>query len=122
MSPWDALAELLAGAETGANVYPAPPNQVVSPAIVIRPDEPWVEPGRFRANVERYAAVCCANPADLPSAYETCRRLALAVVDAVLGAGGSWAWSSTSTPVLDQSTGAPVLAAVVHLTYGAPVN
>lgn len=64
--PWDDFAARI-DAPDGTNVYPAMAEQIVAPAIVIVPDEPWFQSDNFQYDIERYLAICLvesSSPSD----------------------------------------------------------
>lgn len=64
--PWDDFAARISAPE-GTNVYPAMAEQIVPPAIVIVPDEPWLQSQGYQFDIERYLAICLVEataPAD----------------------------------------------------------
>lgn len=99
---------------TGTNLYSAPTKEITVPAIVIRPDSPWMEPATFCLELERYAAVCAVNAATPGDGIALLRSLVLAIIEALVA---PWDWESVEGPVIDESTGTPFLACRVRLTY-----
>lgn len=101
------------------NVYSTPPQQIITPAVVIRPDDPWITPsgGGFTYWVERYVAICVVSSSDPESAIGALYDLVSAVVDSTEAEG--WAFESVAAPVIDETTGSPLLAAAVRLSYRA---
>jgi hypothetical protein len=98
-----------------ANVYPAPVGSIKAPAVVLRPDDPWIRPGPAMGTLtEGWLAIAVAPAADPRSGMNTLYSLLLGVVDA-LPAG--WALRDTGRPIVDESTGVPMLAAACRLTY-----
>jgi hypothetical protein len=66
MNPWDEFAARINEPE-GTNLYPAMAQQIVTPAIVIVPADPWLASDRFQYDVEHYLAICLVEstaPAD----------------------------------------------------------
>jgi hypothetical protein len=112
---WDDLATALEGAELGANVYPAASDQIRAPAIVIRPDDPWITPGpAFGGLTEHYLALAAAPAGDPISAQSTIHGLVTGIVDAL---PDGFALVDVGAIALDESTGTPLLAARVRLAY-----
>jgi hypothetical protein len=112
MTPWETFASRLTGAT--ATIYPAPPSQVATPAIVIRPDVPWIVPDSFAWDKEAYVAVCVVLASDPRSGM----RDLYALVQAVMAAtDDEFAFVEAGSPVIDETTGTPLLAATVRLTY-----
>jgi hypothetical protein len=102
---------------SGVSVYFAPANQIVAPAVVLRPDNPWITPrddGTFCFDHQRYVAIAVAKAATPRDAVQMMYAIARAVIDN-LPAG--WRFDSVSSPVLDESTGTAFLAASIRLSY-----
>lgn len=115
LPPWEEFASRL----EGANVYPAPPSQVHPPAIVLRPSDPWVEPEGMGWDRENYMAVCVVSASDPASGLRTLYELVGSVIAAT---DDAFAFASVNSPVIDDSTGTPVLAATVNLIHRRPVG
>lgn len=111
------LAALLAEIEDmpdGLNIYQAPEESIVAPALVIKPDPLWIDQDRFCFDLERYnlVAVVTANtPAD---GIAMLRSMLLKIIAALVS---PWGWEQADGPVVDQSTGIPFLAARLRLKY-----
>ena len=115
MIPSDELVEaLLSDDLLGANVYPAPAEQIAAPAVVLRPDEPWITKGR--PEVERYAAVAVVTASSPAQGIAELHRIVHRVMADALSLSG-WAWVEVGTAIIDESTGTPFLAARVRLEY-----
>lgn len=115
VTPAEELAPILEEALPGANVYPAPTSSVKAPAIVLRPDEPWIRPGRALGQLsEQWLAVAVAPAGDPRSGMDTLRSLLLGVIEAL---PDGWALRDVGRPLVDETTGVPVLAAAARLTY-----
>lgn len=98
----------------GLNIYSAPEEKLVAPALVIKPDPQWMVPDRFCFDLERYhvvAAVTANTPAD---GIAMLRSMLIKIIGSLVD---PWAWEQTDGPVLDQSTGVPFLAARLRLKY-----
>jgi hypothetical protein len=98
----------------GFNIYPAPAENIVAPAAVIRPDTPWIAPDRMCYDLERYAvivAVTASTPAD---GIAMLRSVLLKIIAALVS---PWNWVEAQGPVVDETTGVPFLAARLRLTY-----
>jgi len=119
--PSEALATALeaSGAlSDGISIYPGPAPQIVPPAIVIRPAEPWIEPSTFCDGLERYHAIAVVTAATPRDGVAELYIIIQAIRDALVGDPGSkWDWESVGQPVIDESTGTAFLAAPVRLTY-----
>lgn len=120
MTPWEQLAEALepAPGEPAANVYPAWAEAgMVAPAIVLQPDDPWLEPHAFGFDQERYAATAAVAAA--AGRLDGVRQLhdlvhhIIAKASTIEGVG----YETVGAPVVDDSLGVPFLAATVRLTY-----
>lgn len=112
--PWEEFASRL----DGPNVYPAPPSQLVPPAIVLRPSEPWIVPEGMGWDRENYVAVCVVSASDPASGLRALYELVRTVVNAT---DDAFSLGSVGSPVIDESTGTPVLAATVSITHRRPV-
>lgn len=102
---------------TGVNVYRAPANQIVAPAVVLRPDNPWITPqdeATYCFDHERYVAIAVCRAATPKDALAMMRTIALNII-ANLPAG--WRFDTMSAPVLDETTGTAFLAASLRLSY-----
>ena len=113
-TPAEELA-LVLQLELNANIYPAPVTSIKAPAVVLRPDDPWIRPGPALGTIsEGWLAIAVAPAGDPKSGMDTLRSLLLGTIDA-LPAG--WALRDTGRPIIDESTGIPMLAAAARLTY-----
>jgi hypothetical protein len=119
--PWDVLAARIAGL-TSANVLTGPTAQVEPDAIVVRPDEPWMEAtgAGYRTRPERYGALAASRVADPASSLAALYGMALACLLAASDEG--WDWVSVSGVGLDETTGIPLLVVEVHCTFKAPTK
>lgn len=115
-APWVDLATLLEAADTGANIYPTPEEQVVAPAIVVRPDTPWIgNSDSFWSGEERYAVVALVTASTPGDGLAALHELVHAIMETAREA--SWEFDSVTAPVVDETTGTPFLAATVSLIY-----
>lgn len=89
-------------------------SQLVAPAVVIRPDEPWFEPDTFCKYAQRYAAVVAVGEASAEDGINRMHTIAVAII-ANLPAG--WDWESVGSVLLDESTGTAFMAAPVRLVF-----
>lgn len=116
--PWETLALALADlVPSGTNIYSAPANQLVAPALVIRPDEPWITPrdeATFCFDHQHYVAVAVAVAATPSSAMGILYGIAQAVIQ---GLPEGWRFDTLGGLVLDDSTGTAFLAAPIRLSY-----
>jgi len=98
----------------GVSIYPGPAPQIVPPAIVIRPAEPWIEQDTYCKGLERYhaiAVVSASTPRDgVDELYTIVQGIKAALPD-------TWDWETVGQPVIDESTGTAFLAAPVRLLY-----
>lgn len=115
-SPTEDLVDALeaTGDFAEVNLHPFPMEKVVAPALVVRPDTPWIEPDRFCADLEHYVALVAVTANYPQDQLAEMRRITLAMI-AALPEG--WAWVSTDGPVVDQTTGTPFLVNRSRLTY-----
>lgn len=112
---WDELAAAVQLALPAVNVYATPTDKLRAPAVVIRPDDPWMIPGpSLGALSERYLAILvvpAGSPADGLAAIHS---MMLALIDAL---PADFALRDGGRMVVDESTGVPLLAAAVRLAY-----
>jgi len=112
----DALESVL---PQGTNLYRGLTNQVVSPAIVIRPDDPWFdnqEAPSWCFDQQRWTAVAVAHSAAPEDAQGVLYRLVRSVIHNL---PEQFSWINTSGVVLDESTGTAFLAVAIHLRYNS---
>jgi len=116
----DALDQLATDQSVAVNIYDAPPSAPLeTPALVVRPDEPWRRPGGapFPHIAERYAVVAVVLAAgDMPSNVDKLRQLAL-LVEAVQDASSSWKWTETSGIAQVAQDGIDYLGVTVRMEY-----
>ncbi len=97
------------------NLYPAPQEHVIAPAIVIRPDEPWITRGAtFGMDTEHYVAVAVVTASSPGEGLAALHDLVHRVMAAE---GDGWAFVSVGRAIVDEATGVPYLATPVRLTY-----
>ena len=111
------LIELLDGLEdlpSGLNLYSEPTEKIEAPAIVVRPDSPWMEPDRFCFDLEHYSAICVVTASTPGDGIALLRTLSLAIIAALVA---PWDWVNVEAPLIDETTGVPFLANRVRLTY-----
>lgn len=102
------------GFPEGTNIYDAPQENIVAPAIVIRPSVDWFLPRGFCDELEHWdalAAISASTPAD---GLRILRSMSLAIIRALEPPFG---WERVDGPIVDESTGVPFLANRVRLTY-----
>jgi hypothetical protein len=115
MMPSDeVVTALLADPLLLANVYGAPVEQIAAPAVVLRPDEPWISKGR--PEIERYMAIAVVTAASPSQGIAELHRIIHRILADVTALEG-WGWSEAGTAIVDESTGAAFLAARVRLEY-----
>lgn len=100
-------------------VYPTPTEQIVPPAIVLGPDNPWVSRSEFCTFGEhRYLAAVMVAAGDTTDGtallFELTEAVRRSPVRCVDGQGG---WTETNSPRLSDLGGSPHLVADVRLTY-----
>jgi hypothetical protein len=123
-APWVAFAETiidaLAEAERFVNVYPLPTEGIAIPAIVIRPDEPWMEgvteDEPFATRRERYAVVLVTSSATASDGTVALRDMAKLVMGCE---GAGWRWMETTAPVVTAANGVDYLACTMHWLLSA---
>lgn len=118
-SPVEDLAELLAEADgmpTGLNVYPYPVENVETPALVIRPDEPWLTVSRYCDHEEGYLVVAVVSASAPADGISLLRDMSLAIMAAM---ESPFEWLEASGPVIDETTGVPFLANRTRVSYKA---
>jgi hypothetical protein len=111
------LAALIADIDDmpdGLSVYAAPSEKVNAPAIVIRPDTPWISPDKMCHDLERYAAIVVVTANTPEDGIALLRSMLLKIIDALVS---PWNWVQAESPVIDETTGVPFLAARLRLTY-----
>jgi hypothetical protein len=118
VDPWDALADACtATLPEGVSIYSAPTNQLVPPALVIRPDNPWVEVSRdYCLDQQRYVGVAVVTASSPQSGLSKLYAIFWGVREAIKSLEG-WDWVNIGSPVIDESTGSAYLAAPIRLTY-----
>ena len=119
-TPIEGLSALLvasSGLPAGTSVYRGPTDNILAPAVVIRPDEPWVEPDRFCHDLQRYVAIVLVTASSPEDGIARLYEMARAIIEAVDAAESGWSWVSVGSALIDESTGAAFLAAPVRLQY-----
>lgn len=118
--PSKALAEALEASEAipaGVSIYPGPASQLVVPAIVIRPDEPWIEEDRFCDFLEHYVAIAVVSASSPEDGVASLYAIIRGIFTAIDEADSGWSWVNAGLPVIDETTGTAFLAATVRLNY-----
>lgn len=102
----------------GVSVYPGPASQLVPPAIVIRPDEPWIEDGgSFCDYLEHYVAIAVVSASSPEDGVASLYAIIRGIFTAIDEADSGWSWVNAGLPVIDETTGTAFLAATVRLNY-----
>lgn len=96
------------------SVIVGPVTSLEAPALVIRADSPWIVPSAFCHDEQRYAAVAVVSAASGADGEADLHRLIIELMDNL---PEGWKFESAQAPVLDQSTGSALLAAIIRLTY-----
>jgi len=89
-------------------------SQVVAPAVIVRPFEPWLEPDRYCDFVQRYVAVATVAAASADDGIDRLHTMVIAIIGNL---PDGWDWESVGAPIIDESTGTAFLAAPVRLTF-----
>jgi len=118
MTPWDDLAAVLMAepALEDVNVYATPTESIVPPAVVVRPDTPWLATAGslYPGDTERYAAIAVSSASSPADAMAELHRMVHAIANAARVAG--WQLEEAAAPVIDELI-SPTLASAVTLTY-----
>jgi hypothetical protein len=86
MNPWDELVARIDVPE-GTNVYPAMAEQVITPALVIVPFDPWITSSGYQYDTEQYVAICLVESTAPQDGLATLHAMVHAVRDA---SGDGW--------------------------------
>lgn len=119
-SPLESLVGLLVasdGIPAGVNIYDGPTPQIVAPAIVPRPDNPWSEPDAYCRDLQHYVAIAVVSASSAADGVGKLYDIVRGIVAAIQSEETPWEWVSTGAPVVDESTGTAFLAAPVRLKY-----
>ena len=116
-APWLALPVI-----AGANVYWTPPGgALIVPAVVYRPDEPWIDrQPTYRTWLEHYVAVCVVAYGG-PDAVTKLYELAAAIREAIAADPdlAGWKWEGAGGIVETEQAGLRYLASAVRLSFSA---
>ena len=116
--PWLQLPDV-----AGVNVYRYPPaGAIVVPAIVYRPDQPWIDRrASFKVWAENYVAVCIVLASSGQSGIAQLYDMALQIKQAIDSdrALSDWEWHGAGGIVRTEQAGLEYLACAVQLTYSA---
>lgn len=96
------------------SVIQGPISQLQPPVLVLRADTPWIEPSSFCLDLQRYAAVAVVT-ATTPADGEA--DLHHVILEVMQNLPEGWRFVSANGPVVDQSTGTALLAAIIKLEY-----
>lgn len=96
------------------SVITGPVTSVEAPSVIIRADSPWIVPSAFCHDEQRYAAVAVVSAASGADGEADLHRLIIELMDNL---PEGWMFESAQAPVLDQSTGSALLAAIIRLRY-----
>ena len=113
MTPWEDLAEHWR-TEGELQVYDTMTEQLDVPCLVIMPDEPWIEPGGFSIDTERYLAYAVASANTVPAAQRQLHIL-LHFIRHHLPEG--WDFVSAGAPSQREHEGLRYMAAESRLTF-----
>jgi len=58
MNPWDEFAARIDLDPDEFSIYPAMAQQIQAPAVVLVPNDPWVQSTAYQYDTERYLAIC----------------------------------------------------------------
>jgi hypothetical protein len=116
--PGAALVTMIADAlPSGVNTYDTPTPNLTAPAVVVRPDEPWIVPDKFCHDRQRYVAIGVVQAATPQDGIKRLYDIATAIIDAVSVEDSAWSFDSVGAPVIDETTGLAYLAAPIRLSY-----
>ena len=113
MTPWNDLADYWEGLSK-IPVHRTMTEQLDPPCLVIMPDEPWVQPGGFSIDTERYLAYAVTHSSEAQSAQE---RLHVLVHFIRHHLPEGWAFESAGGPALREHQGITYIAAECRLTF-----
>jgi hypothetical protein len=113
MTPWEDLADHWRNLGE-LQVYDTMTEQLDVPCLVILPDEPWIEPGGFSIDTERYLAYAVASASTAAAAQRQLHVL-LHFMRHHLPEG--WDFVSAGAPAQREHQGATYMAAESRLTF-----
>ena len=116
------LGDLLAPKlPAGTNLIDGPTPQLKPPAVVLRPDNPWLEPASPEANwcidQQRYLAIPVVTASTPGDGVRVLYSVVKAIKNALAYEHSPWSWESVSAPVVDESTGTAFLATSIRIKY-----
>jgi hypothetical protein len=100
---------------SNVSVLDGPVASLKAPAVVIRPDSPWIVEGpSFCYDEQRYQAVMVVTASTPRDGRRMLYQIARAIRNAL---PEGWSWEEVRAPIIDESTGVPYLAAAIRLLY-----
>jgi hypothetical protein len=113
MTPWEDLAAYWR-TEGELQVYDTMTEQLDVPCLVILPDEPWIEPGGFSTDTERYLAYAVTSASTAPASQ---RQLHILIHFMRHHLPEGWDFVSAGAPAQREHQGATYMAAESRLTF-----
>lgn len=113
MSPWEDLADHWRSLAE-VQVYDTLTDKLDVPCLVLLPGDPWIEPGGFSVDTERYEAFAVAGSSSPASAQRQMHQMLHFVIHH-LPAG--WDFETAGAPADRQHQGVTYLAAACRLTF-----
>jgi hypothetical protein len=113
MNPWEDLADHWRTLGE-LQVHETMTEQLSAPCIVLMPDDPWIEPGGFSTDTERYLAYAVAGSATADAAQ---RQLHLLIHFIRHHLPEGWDFVSAGAPAQRDHQGATYMAAESRLTF-----
>lgn len=113
MTPWNDLADHWRSLGD-TPVYATMTEQLDTPCLVIMPDDPWVEPGGFSTDTERYLSYAVTTSSEAQSAQE---RLHVLVHFMRHHLPEGWDFVSAGGPAQRDHQGITYMAAECRLTF-----
>lgn len=99
------------------SVLAAPEEQIIAPAIVIRPAEPWRAHSAFCHDEQNYVAIAVVSAHTPLDGMAKLYKMTNAIIATIAADNSGWSWQSVGAPVVDETTGTAFLAAPVRLRY-----
>jgi hypothetical protein len=101
-----------------ANVYWYPPEVVIAPAVIIVPDDPYIEPFVYGRNSYRlsFNVTIAVSSEDNQTALNLIEELAIGIYEAALS---GWAVGNTSAPRTINLGQSELLASELQLTISS---
>jgi hypothetical protein len=113
MTPWEELADHWRSLGE-LQVYETMTEQLDVPCLVLMPDEPWIEPGGFSTDTERYLGYAVTTASTAPASQRILHQL-LHFMRHNLPEG--WLFVSAGAPAQRDHQGATYMAAETRLTF-----